>query len=75
MSRISIIIVVCAIAVAVAAGAVCSALQGSDIPGAGLFGFVTGMVAIVSGGCGIMIPAAWAVDRFSAAGRRHRSFL
>jgi len=75
MNRISILIVVCALAVATAAGAVCSTLQGSAIPGAGLFAFVTGMVAIVAGGCGIMMPAAWALDRFSAAGRRHRSVL
>jgi len=75
MNRISILVVVCSLVVGIAAGCVCSALQGSTIPGAGFFSFVTGMVAIVSSGCGIMVPAAWAVDRFSAAGRRHRSFL
>lgn len=75
MNRITVLAVVCALVVAVAAGAVCAALQGSNAPGAAVFAFLTGMVAIVSGGCGIMMPAAWAVDRYSSAAHRQRSCL
>ncbi len=75
MNRITMLVVACCLVVAAAAGFVCLALQGADIPGVRIYSFVAGMISIVSGGTGVMVPAAWLVDRFSAAGRRERSCL
>ncbi len=75
MKSIPMLAVACSLVVAVAAGALCSALQGSDMRGGEFLCFVTGMIATVAGGCGILIPAAWVVDRMSEVDRRDRPCL
>lgn len=75
MNRITMLVVACCLVIGTCAGLVCSALQDADVVGRDVYAFVAGLIAIAAGGTGVMIPAAWVVDRYSAAGRRERSCL